>query len=102
LPCLQPPVHGGTEALDGAINRLVHVHSSRLNPHHGCVVKINGYNTPEPVAVGIAVNWSEDDSNALHTPRMARHDGEDPVLRVRSRLGADSGLITDHGDAVHV
>ena len=65
-------------------------------------IEINGDTTLEPLAAGIAVDSFDKDSNALDVPRVARHDSEHSIFRIRARLRADSVLVTGHHDAFHI
>jgi len=66
------------------------------------VFEIDGDNAPEPLASGIAVNGFDDDLNALDTSRVARHNSEHSIFRIRAGLRADRGLIAEHHDALHI
>ena len=97
-----PSFHRGAEAFDSSVDGCVDVRSCPSDAERPGVLEVNRDDAPEPLASGIAVNWFEQDSNALDTPRVPRDNREHPVFRVRARLRADRRLITEHHDALHV
>jgi hypothetical protein len=101
-PYFQSSFEGRTQAFDSSVDGGAGMRSCARHADHPGLFEINGDTTLEPLAAGIAVDSFDKDSNALDVPRVARHDSEHSIFRIRARLRADSVLVTGHHDACHI